>query len=141
MRRTSSIVCMVLVAFSLFTAAASASPLDEIPPSTSGGVKGKGATTDKYQVSYDSPIGGHWECTGIRIVNRNDVKDSFECTITDLATVPAGEYSGFNVPWFDGSGDPIWASDYDGTPTASLTLSVTDNGDGTGSVAGEAHYG
>ncbi len=108
-----------------------ANPSPTGPPSTSGGSKGKGASTDKYSTGYYNNIGGNWEVTGVRVVNKNYVKDSFSGTISDINLMPAGTYTGAN--WG-------WSSDFNGAYTANFTITVTDNGDGTGSVSGEAYY-
>ncbi|HEV2067814.1 MAG TPA: hypothetical protein VGR08_13365 [Thermomicrobiales bacterium] len=102
--------------------------------STSGGAQGKGATTDKYRVSYiNNAIGGIWNCVGVRVVNRNQTKDSFECTVSNVATLPAGNYTESNTSW-------LWGSDYDRKVSRSFLVVVSDNGDGTGSVQGVAYY-
>lgn len=113
---------------------ASASPGASDPPSTSGGAQGKGATTDKYRVSYiNNAIGGTWNCVGVRVVNRNQTKDSFECTVSNLVTLPAGSYTESNTSW-------RWESDYDRKRSTSFAFVVGDNGGGTGSVQGVAYY-
>ena len=97
-----------------------------------------GATTTQFTASYDSSLGGHYECSGVRIVKtgpKGFIKDSETCTITDLASLPAGTY----VNW-------PWASDYEFfvlnqfRVAASDTMVVTDNGDGTGTLEISAYY-
>lgn len=133
MRKLGSLVLVAFFALSLSAGVASASPNASDPPSTSGGDQGKGATTDKYRASYIHAIGGNWDCVGVRVVNRNQTKDSFECTVSNLVTLPARTYTESNTSW-------RWRSDYDGKISTSFSLVVSDNGDGTGSVQGVAYY-
>lgn len=108
------------------------------------GAQGKGAATGKIRATYDDSLIGHTVCTGARVdksggTNNQFVKDSFTCTFTNLAGMPAGTYTGnpvFTVP----SGNYVWDSDYDGQQATSVTMIVTDNGDGTGTLRGEAYY-
>lgn len=121
-----------------------AEPVNEDPPTTTGGAKSRGALTDKYYAIYPSAVGGgEWECSGVRIENANVVKDVFECKISDISTMPPGEYTGTTVPWYDGSGGPVWITDsdrFDGLVTINLHLVITDNGDRTGTIEGVAIY-
>lgn len=136
MRKIMSIAFVALFTLTMSAGVVSADPGSSDPPSTSGGSQGKGATTDKFRVSYFNPIGGNWDCTGVRVVNRNHTKDSFECTITDLVSLPPGTYTRTSNSWNGG-----WISDYDPPIRASsFTLVVSDNGDGTGDVQGDAYY-
>jgi hypothetical protein len=66
-------------------------------------------------------------------------KDSEDCTITDLSTFPPGTYVG--NPFITVNGQLYgWNSDYDGRMANSVTIIVTDNGDGTGHLALVAYY-
>jgi hypothetical protein len=133
MQRVTFIVIAMVAALLLNMGVASASPGAGIPPPTDGGSQGKGATTVKYQASYTSVIGGQWECAGVRGVHKDATKDSFACTMTDLASLPAGTY-------IESNGSFVWQSDYDQQLATSWTLVVSDSGDGTGSVEGVAYY-
>ena len=90
---------------------------------------GNTAFTAQYTVSYTSPMGGNWNCTGMRIANQKFTKDVFNCTITDLSTMPAGTYTQDNVTWG-------WLSDYQWYAADSFRLIVRPNGQ----VEGVAFY-
>lgn len=132
-RSLAVLVTALVLMGSLLVPSAGATPGQDVPPPTYGGTLGKGATTVKYREGFTHTIGGVWTCTGVRVVNKDYTKDSFECTITNLETLPAGTY----VNSVFGYG---WLSDYDGVGTYNFTLIVTDNGDGTGHVEGVAYY-
>jgi hypothetical protein len=109
---------------------------------SSVGVLNNGAQTVHFTAEYVSFIGGNWTCAGERISKTTPhpfTKDSEDCTITDLSTFPPGTYVGdpyFYVPPTLVS----WFSDYDGRFANLVTLTVTDNGDGTGHVNVVAYY-
>ena len=106
-------------------------------------VAGNGANTVPWKASYDLPgFGGHWECSGVRIVKdapKAFVKDSETCTFSDQASyIAPGTYT---------EADFGWASDYElfvlhvGIRiAASHTTVITDNGDGTGTLQIDAYY-
>jgi hypothetical protein len=109
---------------------------------SSVGVLNNGAQTVHFTAEYEGLIGGTWTCAGERIRRRPPnpfTKDSEECTITDLSSLPPGTYVG--NPFFNVNGVLYtWNSDYDGRQANLVTLIVTDNGDGTGHVNVVAYY-
>lgn len=102
-----------------------------------------GAHTIHFTAAYHVPVGGDFTCAGERIVKtapRAFTKDSENCTITDLSSFPPGTYVGH--PHYKVNGERHgWRSDYDGRKARSVTLVVTDNGNGTGNVDIVAYYG
>ena len=111
-------------------------------PAGGRGPLNNGAQTVHFTAAYQNLIGGFFTCAGERITKtapKPFTKDSEDCTITDLSTFPPGTYVGdpyFYVPPTLVS----WFSDYDGRFANLVTLTVTDNGDGTGHVALVAYY-
>ncbi len=95
-----------------------------------------------FTAEYDGEIGGHWICSGFRLIldgPRLLTKDSEQCTITDLSSFPPGTYRG--APNFVVNGTRYtWNSDYDGLGAVGVNLIVTDNGDGTGHVDVDVYY-
>jgi len=101
-----------------------------------------GAQTVHFTAAYQNLIGGFFTCAGERITKtapKPFTKDSEDCTITDLSTFPPGTYVGDPIFVVNGVGY-TWLSDYDGTQANLVTLTVTDNGDGTGHIALVAYY-
>jgi hypothetical protein len=118
-----------------------ATPDHPVPPPTFGGSQGKGATTDKFAASYDAVIGGHFTCTGVRVVNKGaGTQDSETCTITDLSSFPPGTYTVTNGIIRVKAKPYIWQSDYDGRVAQSGTITVVDNGNGTGTLTLDLFY-
>lgn len=110
---------------------------------TSTALAGNGAETTQFKPpQYPSAIGGTWTCSGVRIVKTEPkafTKDSQTCTISNLTTLPPGTYVG--DPLFVVGGlNWFWQSDYDGQVATNVTLTVTDNGDGTGTVELVAYF-
>ena len=109
---------------------------------SSVGVLNNGAQTVHFTAEYEALIGGNWTCAGERISKTRPhpfTKDSEDCTITDLSSLPPGTYVG--NPTFYVNGVPYtWVSDYDARRANLVTLIVTDNGDGTGHVNLVAYY-
>ena len=106
------------------------------------GALNNGAQTVHFRAAYENLIGGFFTCSGERITKtapKPFTKDSEDCTMTDLSTFPPGTYVGDPVYVVNGV-EYIWNSDYDGTQANLVTLTVTDNGDGTGHVAIVAYY-
>lgn len=119
------------------------------PPPTTGGAKGRGSSTTKGRFSYPDYFGGDHTCSEVHIVhlagNNPFIKDSFTCTIADLTNLPPGTYGG--TPWDCPPSQPCftWVSDFENpdhtyTPATTWSYTVVDNGDGTGTVTGEAYY-
>ena len=109
---------------------------------SSVGVLNNGAQTVHFTAEYEGLIGGNWTCAGERISKtapRPFTKDSEDCTITDLSTFPPGTYVGNPIFIVNGV-SYVWNSDYDGRQALLVTLTVTDNGDGTGHVNVVAYY-
>jgi hypothetical protein len=103
---------------------------------------GDARTRIPFTAEYDNQIGGHWSCTGIRLTgdgSRPLTKDTEECTITDLSTMPPGTYRGPGYFFVNGT-RYTWTSDYDALTAIGVNLIVTDNGDGTGHVEGDFFY-
>jgi hypothetical protein len=101
-----------------------------------------GAQTVHFTAAYENLIGGFFTCAGERITKtapKPFTKDSEDCTITDLSTFPPGTYVGDPIFVVNGVGY-TWSSDYDGLVANLVTLTVTDNGDGTGHIALVAYY-
>jgi hypothetical protein len=120
-----------------------ASTLGAVGAGSSVAFAGNGARTVHFTAEYPNPIGGYFTCAGERIVKiapRAFTKDSENCTITDLSSFPPGTYVG--NPFYQVNGERHgWRSDYDGQRARSVTLVVTDNGNGTGNVDIVAYYG
>ncbi len=103
--------------------------------SASVALAANGAQTTHFTAAYDNGQGGFFTCAGERIVKtapKAVTKDSETCTISDVATWPAGTY-------VIGSG-AFWISDFDGQVAVSGTIVVTDNGDGTGTMDIVAYF-
>ena len=67
------------------------------------------------------------------------MKDSEECTMSDLSAFPPGTYVG--DPYYSVNGVPYtWLSDCDARRARLVTLIVTDNGDGTSHLDVVAYY-
>ena len=120
-----------------------ASTLGVAGAGSSVALAGNGAYTVHFTAAYESPVGGYFTCAGERIVKiapRVFTKDSENCTITDLSSFPPGTYVG--NPFYEVNGQRHgWRSDYDGQKARSVTLIVTDNGNGTGNVDIVAYSG
>jgi hypothetical protein len=105
-------------------------------------VVNNGAQTVHFTAEYQNAIGGFFTCAGERIMRGPPnpfTKDSEDCTMTDLSTWPPGTYVG--NPFITVNGVAYgWNSDYDGRMANSVTIIVTDNGDGTGHLALVAYY-
>ena len=109
---------------------------------SSVGVVNNGAQTVHFTAAYENGIGGFFTCAGERISKTTPhpfTKDSEDCTITDLSTFPPGTYVGNPIFIVNGV-SYVWNSDYDGSQANPVTLTVTDNGDGTGHVNVVAYY-
>ena len=109
---------------------------------SSVGTRSHGAMTVHFTAEYQNVIGGFFTCAGERIMRGPPnpfTKDSEDCTMTDLSTWPPGTYVG--NPFFIVNGVLYgWSSDYDGRFANSVTMIVTDNGDGTGHLNAVAYY-
>jgi len=109
---------------------------------SSNRVVNNGAQTVHFTAEYQNAIGGFFTCAGERIMRGPPnpfTKDSEDCTMTDLSTWPPGTYVG--NPFITVNGQLYgWNSDYDGRMANSVTIIVTDNGDGTGHLAAVAYY-
>jgi hypothetical protein len=109
---------------------------------SSAGARSNGAMTVHFTAAYQNNIGGFFTCAGERITRTAPnpfTKDSEDCTMTDLSTLPPGTYVG--NPFLIVNGVSYnWFSDYDAKTANSVTVIVTDNGDGTGHVAAVAYY-
>ena len=109
---------------------------------SSNRVVNNGAQTVHFTAAYQNLIGGFFTCAGERIMRGPPnpfTKDSEDCTMTDLSTWPPGTYVG--NPFITVNGQSYgWNSDYDGRLANSVTVIVTDNGDGTGHVNAVAYY-
>jgi hypothetical protein len=109
---------------------------------SSNRVVNNGAQTVHFTAAYQNGIGGFFTCAGERIMRGPPnpfTKDSEDCTMTDLSTWPPGTYVG--NPFITVNGQLYgWNSDYDGRMANSVTVIVTDNGDGTGHVNAVAYY-
>ena len=104
---------------------------------------GDARTRIPFTAEYDNQIGGHWSCTAFYVGDgsRPLTKDTEECTITDLSTMPPGTYRGPGYFFVNGNnGRYTWTSDYDALTAIGVNLIVTDNGDGTGHVEGDFFY-
>ena len=109
---------------------------------SSVGARNNGAMTVHFTAAYQNAIGGFFTCAGERIMRGPPnpfTKDSEDCTMTDLSTWPPGTYVG--NPFITVNGQLYgWNSDYDGRMANSVTVTVTDNGDGTGHLNVVAYY-
>ena len=109
---------------------------------SSVGARNNGAMTVHFTAAYQNAIGGFFTCAGERIMRGPPnpfTKDSEDCTMTDLSTWPPGTYVG--NPFITVNGVAYgWNSDYDGRMANSVTIIVTDNGNGTGHLAAVAYY-
>jgi hypothetical protein len=109
---------------------------------SSNRVVNNGAQTVHFTAEYQNAIGGFFTCAGERIMRGPPnpfTKDSEDCTMTDLSTWPPGTYVG--NPFITVNGLLYgWNSDYDGRMANSVTVIVTDNGDGTGHLNVVAYY-
>jgi hypothetical protein len=109
---------------------------------SSNRVVNNGAQTVHFTAEYQNAIGGFFTCAGERIMRGPPnpfTKDSEDCTMTDLSTWPPGTYVG--NPFITVNGQLYgWNSDYDGRMANSVTVIVTDNGDGTGHLNVVAYY-
>ena len=109
---------------------------------SSNRVVNNGAQTVHFTAEYQNAIGGFFTCAGERIMRGPPnpfTKDSEDCTMTDLSTWPPGTYVG--NPFITVNGQLYgWNSDYDGRMANSVTIIVTDNGDGTGHLTVVAYY-
>jgi hypothetical protein len=109
---------------------------------SSNRVVNNGAQTVHFTAAYQNGIGGFFTCAGERIMRGPPnpfTKDSEDCTMTDLSTWPPGTYVG--NPFITVNGVQYgWNSDYDGRLANSVTIIVTDNGNGTGHIALVAYY-
>jgi hypothetical protein len=109
---------------------------------SSNRVVNNGAQTVHFTAQYQNAIGGFLTCAGERIMRGPPnpfTKDSEDCTMTDLSTWPPGTYVG--NPFITVNGQLYgWNSDYDGRMANSVTVTVTDNGDGTGHLNVVAYY-
>ncbi len=92
-----------------------------------------------FTAVYDNIIGGTFTCEGVRVSNRSLIRDTEECTLTDLSTWPPGTYIGNPNYVVNGTGY-VWNSDYDGAQAHHVRIIITDNGDGTGHASLEAFY-
>lgn len=102
------------------------------PPQTTGGSKGKGTSTAKYNVSYADPFFGQVQCTGVHQIGKNFVngQDSFTCTSTTghLSNVSPGETLTLSV--FGG-----WISDYNQAWASAFSGVVNSSGTAYTAVA------
>ena len=114
-----------------------------------GNKAGNGAQTGHISITYPSPIGGTWTCSGERVAKAGPsafTKDSEDCTISDPASYfTPGIWVG--MPWTNGFAFVLfddrqwfWASDFDGRMATAITYVVSLNGDGTGHVHVVASY-
>jgi hypothetical protein len=107
-------------------------------------VAGNNATTTQWKASYDLPgLGGHWECSGARIVKdapKAFIKDSETCTFSDLSTYFApGTYTQADFGWLSDYEYFVLSPSSNRLATSHTTL-ITDNGDGTGTLQISAYY-
>ena len=120
----------LVLAFSLLTFtsyAESGDPQGPKPPNP----KSNGAFTAHFTYSYvDWYLGPVTNGVGQRVQNKNFTKDNFTFTVS-LSYIAPGTYTEANFGWL---------SDYDHQLATSFTMVVTDNGDGTGTVTGQAFF-
>ena len=96
-----------------------------------GAGNGNGAVTTHFTAAYVN-IGGNWTCHGEHIVgpaSNPSVTENEECTIDNLAALPAGTYVG--NPGFPSGplGGDVWFSDFNGVQAQSVSLKVTPGGE------------
>ena len=101
-----------------------------------------GAITAHFTAEYFNGLGGFFMGAGERIVKTGPkafTKDSETLLISDISTWPAGTYViVVEFPEDSETGFATWFSDFDGSMAVSGT--ITDNGDGTGTMKVEAYY-
>jgi hypothetical protein len=85
-----------------------------------------------YNVSYDSPFGGHWELTGKRHVDNRQgtYTDTFRGTISDTAVQAT-----FGPSSFGWTSDWYWLCNHGYAQCISFSMTIAD-----GSVTGFATY-
>jgi len=86
-----------------------------------------GATAPDYTGPADL---GFWDCTGVRVTNKNTVRDNFTCTTTATNVTATFTQS---IPWPCGCSG--WASDFDGQVATSYEIDIS-----AGEVSGWAIY-
>src|SRR5262245_40819015 len=102
---------------------------------------GGGSTTTQYTTSYFDH-GVESDCTGTRVVQKDGtVKDSATCILSgDTSRLVAGTVKGNPGYCLNAVCWPAWVSDFDGKIAKSVSLTLSDNGDGTFTQKVTAYY-
>jgi hypothetical protein len=88
--------------------------------------------TTQFTATYVNANGGNWTCQGEHIVGPASnpfVKEKEQCTIDNLATLPAGKYVGNPVFTSAPLTGNVWFSDFNGATAKSVSLNVTPGGE------------
>ena len=134
--------CLTSLAIVLLLSAVSSNSVFAAPgaPGVPASPSNNGATVNHLSTSYFNAVGGVWTLNETKVINKNHSFENFSGTISDLSSLPAGTYTTV-AGWFTINGASYyWNSDFGSGAATSLTLTVTDNGDGTGTVEGHATY-
>ena len=131
MRKSLAKVSLFVLAFTFFAFTSHAGSGDPQGPKAPN-PKSNGAFTAHFVYSYNDWLLGSVNGHGERVQNKNVTKDNFSFTI-DLSQslIGPGTYTQADFGWF---------SDYDHLYATSFTMTITDNGDGTATVTGQAIY-
>jgi hypothetical protein len=110
---------------------------------TNGVVHASGGKATPFKATYTDLLFNTLDtCSGARVTQGNGkVKDSETCVLSgDTSRVVAGTYAG--APKFCIPNNPcaVWSSDYDGQIAKTVTITITNNGDGTFTMNVVAYY-
>jgi hypothetical protein len=96
----------------------------------------------RFTAAYPNSQGGYFRCDGVRSFKSGPsgfTRDVETCRISDLSTWPVGRY--VIAPNTNPDSTHVyWWSDYDGKIAQSGTVTVSDDGDGTGEMQIVAYY-
>ena len=103
---------------------------------------GNGSATTQFYTSYTDTNHVQSNCTGTRVVQKDGtVKDSGTCILSgDTSRLVSGTVIGNPGYCLNAVCWPAWVSDFDGKVAKSVTLKLSDNGDGTFTQKVTAYY-
>ena len=123
-----------IAALSVLASTLSASPLNDSIPLAQNALGASACRPQPvvhYTISYDSALGGHWNLTGRRKLNRDGTyTDSFTGTVSDTAM-----QASLNRNDFDWLSDSYWLCQHAYVRCSSFSITITD-----GNVNGFATY-